>query len=155
MKPSFVKTIVLSVFFVLSAAVALSAAEGTSPGRGMMGQSDFAMAPGITRQEDDAMLNDERYVFHGDRSARLSREDARRLDAVRSGFLDQTRELREEIAGKRLSVRSELMRHNPNSARLARLQLELAELESRFGREIAAHRLEARRIVPGIELGSG
>ena len=90
-----------------------------------------------------------------DRAGRLSREDARRLDAVRSGFLDQTRELREQIDGRRLSVRSELMRHNPNSARLARLQLELDELESRFGREVAAHRLEARRIVPGIELRTG
>ena len=106
------------------------------------------MGPGMMDEDGNG------YHMRGMRS-QLSKEDAQKLDAAREQFFNDTRTLREQMAEKRLTLQAELIKQNPDGARLIRLQQELSQLESQFDQKALQHHLEARQIAPDTEAGGG
>jgi len=80
--------------------------------------------------------------------ANLSAEQAAKLDQVREKFFKETRALREEMDEKRFALRREFNKDDPDSAKVAKLQKELSQLEGEFDQKAVQHRLEMRQLLP-------
>ncbi len=138
------KSVWIAMFIVLAGA-AVVFAHGGGYGRGM------GHGPGYGH----GMMDDDGYGYpmHGMRN--LSQEDAQKLDVAREKFFNETRTLREQIAERRLAMQAELIKQNPDNAKLTQAQQELSGLESQFDQKALQHRLEVRKLVPDAGLGMG
>lgn len=83
----------------------------------------------------------------------LSEEERNQLAAERERFLEQTKDLRDQIGAKRDALADELSKDNPDSEAAAKLQNEISELKTQFDQKRLEHLLELKKINP--ELGSG
>lgn len=86
-------------------------------------------------------------------NARLDKEQIEKLNQERDGFFKDTRSLRDDIYQKRLELRSEMARQNPDAAKVKNIQKEMSNLESEFDQKRIDHRLKMRDIAP--EAGRG
>ncbi len=87
--------------------------------------------------------------------ANLNDEDLNRLNQQRQAFFEQTRSLRENLFQKRLELRSELARQEPDTAKAATLQKEISDLQGQLDQKRIEHRIRMQKENPGFFAGRG
>jgi len=85
----------------------------------------------------------------------LSEEDIQKLEQERADFFEATKNLRAEIYQKRLELRSELAKENPDAKKAAELQTEISKLRAEFDQKRLNHFMNMRKITPDIGRGFG
>ena len=83
----------------------------------------------------------------------LSQEDTQKLEKERADFFEATKNLRANIYQKRLELRSELAKENPDAKKAAELQTEISGLRAEFDQKRLNHFLNLRKITPDIGRG--
>jgi len=83
----------------------------------------------------------------------LSEDQIRKLDKERNAFYEATEDLRQEIYGKELELRTELSRTNPDAEKAASLQKEISKLEDRFNQKQVDHMIAVKKINPNAGRG--
>jgi len=85
----------------------------------------------------------------------LSKEDIQKLEKERTGFFEATINLRAKIYQKRLQLKSELAKENPDAKKAADLQTEISGLKAEFDQKRLSHFMNMRKISPDIGRGFG
>ena len=90
----------------------------------------------------------------------LSEEDAAKVADQRKAFFEDTQDLRQSIHQKRLEMRAEMAKKDPDAAKLTDLQKEVSGLQAEFDQKRLNHRLEIKRLLPedyraGAGMGHG
>lgn len=83
----------------------------------------------------------------------LSDEQVKLLEEKRNAFFDATNTLRQEIRSKRLALKSEMAKSEPDAATAAKLQQEFAKLKAELGQKRIEHLIEMKKIDPNIGMG--
>jgi zinc resistance-associated protein len=78
----------------------------------------------------------------------LSAEDVEKLKEQRQAFFDATGDIRREKHQKRLSLRSELAKKDPDPAAAKALQQEISSLQAQLDEKRLDHLLEMKKINP-------
>ena len=78
----------------------------------------------------------------------LTEEQVKLLDEERENFFAATKDVRRKIYQKELSLRSELVKENPDPETAKGLQKEISQLKSEFDRKRLDHQLKMREIAP-------
>jgi Spy/CpxP family protein refolding chaperone len=86
---------------------------------------------------------------------RLSAEDVQKLEKERLAFFEATQDLRSKMYQKRLELRSELAKKNPDTKKAAGLQGEISKLKAEFDQEHLNHFFKMRKINPDMGRGFG
>lgn len=91
--------------------------------------------------------------FHGDMERfpaveTLSDEQIKKLEAQRTEFHNATRDLRQELTSKRLALKSELAKKEPDAKTARALQKDISALQSELGQKRIEHLLEMKKIAP-------
>jgi Spy/CpxP family protein refolding chaperone len=85
----------------------------------------------------------------------LSEEDIQKLEKERIDFFEDTKNLRANIYQKRLELRSELAKENPDAKKAAELQSEISKMRAEFDQKRLNHFLNIRKINPDMGKGFG
>lgn len=85
----------------------------------------------------------------------LSKEDIQKLEKERADFFEGTKDLRAKIYQKRLELKSELAKENPDAKKAAELQTEISGLKAEFDQKRLNHFLNMRKISPDMGRGFG
>lgn len=85
----------------------------------------------------------------------LSKEDIQKLEKERAGFFEATINLRAKIYQKRLELKSELAKENPDVKKAAGLQTEISALKAEFDQMRLNHFLNMKKINPDMGRGFG
>jgi len=85
----------------------------------------------------------------------LSEEDAGKLDKEREAFFKETEDVRQSIYQKRLEMRAEIAKKDPDARKLADLQKEISNHQADFAQKRLNHRLEMRKQFPDLQAGAG
>jgi Spy/CpxP family protein refolding chaperone len=80
----------------------------------------------------------------------LSDEDQKTLDKERQAFFDETQDLRQDMYQKRLELRSELAKKNPDAQKAAALQKDISKLKEEFDRKRLDFIMRMKKINPDI-----
>lgn len=83
----------------------------------------------------------------------LSEEQTEKLQAARSEFQTATRDLRMELQSKRLALRSELAKKEPDAKSAKSLQKEISTLNAELAQKRIEHVLEMKKISPYAGMG--
>ena len=83
----------------------------------------------------------------------LSEEEIQSLEKQRTAFFKETETLRNDIYQKRLELRSELAKGNPDSERAKQLQSEISGLRSQLDQKRVDHMISLKKINPNIGRG--
>ncbi len=85
----------------------------------------------------------------------LSEEDAAKLDKAREVFFEDTKDVRQSIYQKRLAMRAEMAKKDPDAKKLGELQQEVSDLKADFDQKRLNHRLEMKKLLPDDYQASG
>jgi len=85
----------------------------------------------------------------------LSEEELKKLNTERTTFFKATEDLRNGIFQKRLELRSELAKQNPDTPKAEKLQKEISELEAQFDQKRIGHLANMKKINPNAGQGFG
>ncbi len=90
----------------------------------------------------------------------LSKEDSAKLNKERDAFQKDTQDVRQSIHQKRLEMRAEMAKKDPDTKKLADLQKELSNSKAEFDQKRLNHRLEMKKLLPddyraGAGMGRG
>jgi hypothetical protein len=153
----------VAVLLTLGIAALAYAFDGYGPGyggpmmgRGMMGYDGgygYGMGPGMMGYGPGYGRMRGYYGPNG--SENLSQEDAAKLEQSQEKFFDETRDLRAAIRDKQFALNDELQKADPDRAKVADLQKQLTELESKFDQKALDHQLELRKQFPQATYGRG
>ena len=146
------KSIILAALFILAGVAivfAQSGGYGRGPGTGYGSGWGGHMAQGMGDLTDPGWMGEGDYDSRP-HNYRLSKEDTEKLEVARQRFSNETRLLREQISHRRLTMQAELIKQNPDSARLTRIQQELSQLKAQFDQQALQHRMEVSKIVPNV-----
>lgn len=94
--------------------------------------------------------NDRRIFPQGET---LSKEQIQKLEAQRTEFVNATRDIRQELNSKRLALRSELTKKEPDAKTALGLQKEISALNTELEQQRVKHLLEMKKIAPYSRLG--
>jgi zinc resistance-associated protein len=141
-----IRKIMIIGLVLLFAGGALAYAQGGRMGGGYGGRmmydcpgwDDGEMGPGMRRGGGPGWRGD----------ANLTDEQRDQWRAERERFFNETEQLREQIRDRRIALRDELNKPNPDTAEAARIQKELSQLGSEFDQKALQHKLEVRKILP-------
>ena len=89
----------------------------------------------------------------GDCWENMSESQIEQMQTERKAFFDATREIRQQIYQKRLELRSELAKKEPDSEKCIRLQKEISALWAQFGLKRLDHILKLKKINPDVGRG--
>jgi hypothetical protein len=89
------------------------------------------------------------YGYSGD----LSDEEIMKIKEERLSFFEATKDIRQDLYQKRLELRSELAKKDPDAARAANLQKDISDLKAQFDQMRLDHMLKMKKINP--DLGRG
>jgi len=89
----------------------------------------------------------------GDYMGNLSEDEIKKLEEEHSAFFNATKELRQEIYQKRLELRSEFAKKNPETEKAVNLQKEISDLKARFDQERLDYWLKIKKIDPDFGRG--
>ena len=78
----------------------------------------------------------------------LSKEQMDKLETLRTEFRSATRDLRQELRSKRLALKSELVKKEPDAKAARTLQKDISALNSELGQKRIEHVLEMKKIAP-------
>jgi zinc resistance-associated protein len=92
--------------------------------------------------------------------ADLTDEEIATLQKERNAFMEQTREVRENLYQKRLELRAELAKQNPDPKKAAELQKEISKLDSELDQKRLDQQLKMKKEHPklsgrGFGMGMG
>lgn len=95
------------------------------------------------------------HMGYGDygRDSGLTDEQLQSLDKSGNDFFNATHELRDDVYQKRLELRSELAKENPDIDKAKNIQKELSKIEAKFDQKRLDHELELRKIAPESKRG--
>lgn len=114
--------------------------RGYGAGQGYgMGPNPMGYGPGMGRGFRG-------YGYAGD----LSDEDIKKLDEQRQVFFEGTKNLRNDLYQKKLELRSELAKQNPDSPKAVKIQKEISELKTQLDQKRIEHMLEMKKINPNV-----
>lgn len=85
----------------------------------------------------------------------LSEEEAAKLTEAREKFYTETKEMRRQISNLREDLRDEMVKDDPDSAKVLKIHKELSSIEDDFDQKRILHRLEMRKLVPEKFQGRG
>jgi hypothetical protein len=85
----------------------------------------------------------------------LSEDQVQKLYKEHAAFFEATQDLRGRLYQKRLELRSELAKENPDTNKAAALQKEISELKAEFDQKRLNHFLNMKKISPDIGRGFG
>jgi len=85
---------------------------------------------------------------YGQMMAGLSEEDQAKVNELRQKHFEAMAPLRSERESKRLALRSELAKQNPDAQVAVQLQEELSAINAELGRERIKHVIEMKKINP-------
>jgi hypothetical protein len=87
----------------------------------------------------------------------LSDQDIAELNQARQAFLEDTRELRENLYQKRLELRSEIAKQDPDLDTALALQKEVSDLKAQLDQKRIAQRIKMKKENPdlGVDRGFG
>jgi Spy/CpxP family protein refolding chaperone len=78
----------------------------------------------------------------------LSDDEIKALQKERSTFVEATEDLRQQIFQKRLELRSELAKKDPDAKKAAKIQQEISRLETDFDQKRLDHIMKVKKISP-------
>ena len=146
------KTIlVISVILLAGAAFAYAHGPGYGSGHHRGGYGGPMMGPGY---QGHMMGDGPGWGRHRNWSG-LSEKEADQVEAAREKFYDDTKELRGQIDEKAVQLRNEMVKDEPDSGKVAKLQKELSGLRAEFDQRAVAHQLEMRKLLPDKFQGRG
>jgi len=107
--------------------------------------------------QNDGRYQNDRYGCggYGRYAADLSPEQVQQIKKAREAFFNDTRALRDSLFDKRLALRTELHKSNPDVAAATQLQEEVSALQSRLDRKHVEHIIEMRKRNPDAGRGFG
>ena len=85
----------------------------------------------------------------------LSEQEIEQLENARQAFFEETRELRDQLYQKKLALRNEMVKENPDVEKALALQKELSELQGQLAQKRIAHRIKLRQENPDYFAGRG
>ena len=86
----------------------------------------------------------------------LSEEDAAKVENERKAFFKDTQDLRQSIHQKRLEMRAEMAKKDPDTQKLSDLQKDISNSQADFAQKRLNHRLEMRKLLPdSYQAGAG
>jgi hypothetical protein len=83
----------------------------------------------------------------------LSEDEIKQIEEQRKVFFEATKEIRQQLYQKRLEIRSELAKKNPDAERAVELQKEISALKGQMGRQRLDHILKLKKINPDVGRG--
>jgi zinc resistance-associated protein len=78
----------------------------------------------------------------------LSDEDIARFEQQRQAFFEATSDLREKLYQKKLELRSELAKSEPDAQKAAAMQKEISDLESQLDQKRLEHQIKMKKDFP-------
>jgi hypothetical protein len=85
----------------------------------------------------------------------LSDEEIAKLNEQRQAFFEATSELRENLIQKRLELRAELAKKDPDAKKAVVLQKEISEIEGQLDQKRVEHRIKMKKENPEYFSGRG
>ena len=85
----------------------------------------------------------------------LSDDDVAALEKEREAFFKATENLRQDIYAKRLALRSELAKKDPDVKNAQDLQKAISDLEAKIDQERVDHMIKMKKINPNAGRGYG
>jgi Spy/CpxP family protein refolding chaperone len=83
----------------------------------------------------------------------LSEDEIKQVQAEREAFFEATKEIRQQLYQKRLELRSELAKKDPDTEKAIGLQKEISELKGQMGLKRLDHILKLKKINPDVGRG--
>lgn len=90
-----------------------------------------------------------------DRNSTLTEEQKTQLAEARNKFRKATQEVRGQIELKRVALRNEMIKDEPDAGKAMDLQKELSALKADLGQQRLQHHLEVKKIAPDTFQGKG
>lgn len=84
----------------------------------------------------------------------LSDEEIQKIEETRKVFYEETKNLRENVYQKRLELRAELAKKQPDAKKALALQKEISDLESQLDQKRLGHHLKIKEAFPDL-VGKG
>ena len=88
------------------------------------------------------------YGPYGHRNPNLTPEQRKQLDAERQAFFNATEKIRTDLYAKRLELRGEMAKDNPDLKKASGLQKEISDLKGNLAQKRLKHILAMRKIDP-------
>jgi len=149
MKKGLIVTGIAVMAMVMFSAYAF-ADGGWGWGRHHMGEGYHMGGPGYGDSEKG------NYGRGGRAWGNLSEEDAAKVETERKAFFEDTQDLRQSIHQKRLEMRAEMAKKNPDIQKLSDLQKDLSDSRADFAQKRLNHRLEMKKLLPdSYQAGAG
>ncbi len=82
------------------------------------------------------------------RNANLSDKEIKKIDKARDDFFKSTEKIREAIYQKRIELRTELSKSDPDTKKLKTVQQELSNLEADLDQKSLDYEVELNKIAP-------
>lgn len=83
----------------------------------------------------------------------LSEDEIKQMEEERKAFFEATKEIRQQLYQKRLEIRSELAKKDPDAEMAAELQKEISALKGQMGQKRLDHILKLKKINPDVGRG--
>ena len=83
----------------------------------------------------------------------LSEDEIKKITEERKAFMNETKDLRNDIYAKDLELRAEIAKKNPDLEKASKLQKELSDLNTEFDQKMLNHRIKMKKICPASERG--
>jgi zinc resistance-associated protein len=135
---------------------------GWGPGYGPMigpggwgcGYNFSMMGPGGWSPDRHHMM---RYYGYGQGSypGNLPAEEIVKLDQQRVEFLKATENLRQQLYKKRLTLKNELTKKQPDTNKASKLQGEISKLQGTLDQKLLEYKIQVRKILPNYNRGYG
>lgn len=87
-------------------------------------------------------------------AANLSPEQLNQIDQERADFLKDTEDLRQNLYGRDLELRSELAKENPDTEKTSKLQSEISKLQNELYQKNLEYETKTRKAIPGYYGGN-
>jgi zinc resistance-associated protein len=139
-KMNFNKTAKIMMILVIAAVLGIGVTSFAGWGRGYWGSGDH-MGPGYGMHQGWGYGGP---GYQGD----LSDEQIARLDKERQDFYEATADLRDALYQKKLELRSELAKPEPDAQKAAGLQKEISSLENELDQKRLDHQIKMRKDFP-------
>lgn len=85
----------------------------------------------------------------------LSDEQIAKLDKERQAYFEETRDLRDNLYQKKLELRSELAKKDPDTQKAAGIQKEISDLRAQLDQKRIHHRIKMQKENPEFFAGRG
>jgi zinc resistance-associated protein len=90
---------------------------------------------------------------YGNPSANLTPEQREQLDAERQAFFEATKIQRQDLHAKRLELRAEMAKRDPDMKKATALQKEVSGLQGNLAQQRLTHIMNMRKINPDAGMG--